>query len=174
MQKMRNHTHVILWALLILFVASLTVGGLVGGADLLDVFSQKSRLKDAAGIVDGEKLDAVRFSELIQNEINNYRDQNQELTESDIEQISDYIWNSYVNETLINKQIDRYKLYATDNEIYEVLVNNPPQFLIQNEAFQTNGQFDYQKYLNALNNPQGNEWLAVEEYVRIYLPFEKM
>jgi hypothetical protein len=81
----------------------------------------------------------VRFSELIQNEINNYRDQNQEITEADIEQISNYIWNSYVNETLINKQIDRYKLYATDNEIYEVLVNNPPQFLIQNEAFQTNG-----------------------------------
>ncbi|MDD5062020.1 MAG: peptidylprolyl isomerase [Candidatus Marinimicrobia bacterium] len=174
MQKMRNNTHIILWALLILFLASMTIGGLVGGADLLDVFSQKARLRDAAGIVDGKKLDAARFSQMIQSEIDNYREQNQELSEADINQLSDYIWNSYINETLIGKQIDHYKLKATNKEIYEVLVNNPPQILMQNEAFQTDGRFDYQKYLNAINNPQGNEWLAVEEYMRAYLPFEKI
>jgi len=87
MQRMRNNTHIILWALLILFLASMTVGGLVGGADLLDIFSQKSRLRDAAGIVAGEKLEAVRFSQLVQNEINNQRDQNRELSEAEIEQI---------------------------------------------------------------------------------------
>lgn len=174
MQKMRDNTHIILWALLILFLASMTIGGLVGGADLLDIFSQKSRLKDAAGIIDGEKLDAARFSQLVQNEMDNYRAQNQELNEADLEQISDQVWNSYVNETLIGKQINHYKLKATDKEIYEVLVNNPPQILIQNEAFQTDGKFDYQKYLNAVNNPQGNEWLVVENYMRVYLPFEKI
>jgi parvulin-like peptidyl-prolyl isomerase len=174
MQRMRNNTHIILWALLILFLASMTIGGLVGGADLLDVFSQKSRLKDAAGIVAGEKLDAARFSELVQNQINNHRDQNQELSEAEIEQLSEQVWQSYINEILIGKQIKQYKLKATDNEIYEVLLKNPPQILMQNEAFQTDGKFDYQKYLSAINNPQGNEWQPVEEYLRTYLPFEKM
>ncbi len=174
MQRMRDNTHVILWALLILFLASMTVGGLVGGADLLDLFSQKSRLKDAAGIVNGKKLDANRYSQLIQNEINNYRDQNRELSEAEISQVSEQIWQSYINETLIGEQIDRMKIKATDNEIYEVLVKNPPQILMQNEAFQTDGRFDYQKYLNAINNPQGNEWQPVEEYIRSILPFEKI
>jgi hypothetical protein len=32
------------------------------------------------------------------------------------------------------------KIKATDNEIYEVLVKNPPQILMQNEAFQTDGR----------------------------------
>jgi len=174
MQRMRDNTHVILWALLILFLASMTIGGLVGGADLLDLFSQKSRLKDAAGIVDGKKLDAARYSQMVQNEINNYRDQNRELSEAEVDQLSEQIWQSYINETLIGQQIDQFKLKATDNEIYEVLVKNPPQILMQNEAFLTDGQFDYQKYLNAINNPQGNEWQPVEEYLRSYLPFEKM
>lgn len=174
MQRMRDNTHIILWGLLILFLASMTIGGLVGGADLLDIFSQKSRLKDAAGIVDGKKLDAQRYSQLIQNELDNYRDRSQELNEADIDQISEQIWQSYINETLIGKQIEKFKIKASDSEIYEVLLKNPPQILQQNEAFQTDGKFDYQKYQDAINHPQGNEWLAVEEYMRNYLPYEKM
>ncbi|HKJ67067.1 MAG TPA: peptidyl-prolyl cis-trans isomerase, partial [bacterium] len=42
------------------------------------------------------------------------------------------------------------------------------------EAFQTDGQFDKQKYLQALNNPAGNEWLTVENYIRASLPAKKL
>ena len=174
MQRLRDKTHLILWGLLILFLASMTIGGLVGGADLLEIFSEKARLKDAVGIVNGKKLETSRFSQMIQNEIEQYRQNNQELSEIEIEQLTEQIWQSFINETLLNEKINALGLKATDNEIYQVLLNNPPQFLVQNEAFQIDGNFDYNKYLSALKNPQGNEWVGVEEYLRGYLPFEKM
>ena len=50
----------------------------------------------------------------------------------------------------------------------------PPDFLRNQEAFLTDGQFDQQKYMQALTNPQGDEWLGVEQYLRGILPFQKI
>ncbi len=174
MQRLRDKTHIILWTLLILFLASMTVGGLVGGADILDIFSQKGRLKDAAGMVNGKKLEAAQYSRMIQDQLEQYRQNNQEVSDMEMDRISEDVWQSFITETLMAKEIKKLGLKISDNEIYQTLVNYPPQFLIQHEAFQTNGQFDYQKYLNALNNPQGDEWQPVEEYVRSMLPYEKI
>lgn len=174
MQRLRDKTHIILWTLLILFLASMTVGGLVGGADILDIFSQKGRLKDAAGMVNGKKLEAAQYSRMIQNELEQYRQNNQEVSDMEMDRISEDVWQSFINETLIAKEIKKLGLKVSDNEVYQTLLNAPPQFLVQHEAFQTDGKFDYQKYLNALNNPQGDEWQPVEEYVRSILPYEKI
>lgn len=174
MQKLRDQTHIILWALLILFLLSMTVGGLVGGADILDIFSKSSKLQNTAGIVDGEKLKAIDFSKMLDNQLSQYRENDQEIDDETMDRISEQLWNQYVHEILVGKQIKRFGLQATDKEIYQYLVDNPPQLLMKNEAFQTNGQFDYQKYLQILQNPQGNEWVGVEQYIRTYLPFEKI
>jgi len=45
MKRMRDNTHIILWALLILFILSMTIGGLVGGANILDLFSKEKKLQ---------------------------------------------------------------------------------------------------------------------------------
>ncbi len=174
MKNLRNNMHIILWALIILFVLSMTVGGLVGGANIIDIISGKTKLQGIAGIVNGKKLDASQFSKLIQNELSKMREKGQEVNDVTMDRISEQIWNSFVAETLVSEEIERLGLKATDEEIYYFLVNNPPQFLTDNEAFQTDGKFDYQKYLNAINNPQGNEWFGVEQYIRSTIPFEKI
>jgi hypothetical protein len=51
MQRMRDNTHVILWALLILFLASRQLEDWSEALICWICFPQKSRLKDAAGIV---------------------------------------------------------------------------------------------------------------------------
>ncbi len=174
MQRLRDRTHVILWALLILFLGSMTVGGLVGGADILEIFSQKARLKDAAGIVNGKKLDLARYYQMVDQQLEQYRQNDQEVTDMDMERISESVWQNFVETTLLDKQIKQLGIKVSDDEVYQTLVNNPPQFLLEHEAFQTDGKFDYQKYLNALNHPQSNEWQPVEEYVRSYLPYTKV
>jgi len=174
MQKLRDQTHIILWGLLILFLLSMTVGGLVGGADILELFSNSSRMQNTAGIVDGEKLEAIQFSKMLDSQLTQYREADQDIDDATMNRISEQVWNQYVHEILVGKEIKKFGLQASDKEIYAYLVDNPPQFLMQNEAFMTDGQFDYQKYLQILQNPQGNEWLGVEEYIRNYLPFEKI
>ena len=44
MHKMRENTHIILFFLLIMFLLSMTIGGLVGGADITHLFSRRPDL----------------------------------------------------------------------------------------------------------------------------------
>ena len=53
MGTLREETHIILWFLLITFVGSLAIGGLVGGADILDIITGKSKYVDAIAVVNG-------------------------------------------------------------------------------------------------------------------------
>lgn len=176
MGNLRNKTHLILWFLLILFVLSMTIGGLVGGANIMDIISGKSKLEGTAGIVNKQTLKGDQYYRLVQNEIDRLRENGQEVTDATIDRVSDQIWDAFVNEALLNEEIERLNLHATDEEIYEILVNRPPQFLREQEAFQTDGTFDYQKYLEFLSHPAGNEqfWFYVEQLLRYNLPFEKI
>ena len=174
MQTLRSQNQLILWILLILFVLSMTIGGLVGGANILDIISGKAKLKNLAGMVNDEELKAQDFVKMLQSEINRLREQGQEVDEPTTDRLSDQIWSSFVTEVLLREQVKKYGLEATDREIYMTLVENPPEFLRNQEAFMTDGKFDYNKYLNALNNPQGNEWLGVEQYLRYTLPLNKV
>ncbi|MBO8130735.1 MAG: peptidylprolyl isomerase [Candidatus Marinimicrobia bacterium] len=174
MTGIRGHTQLILWILLILFVLSMTIGGLVGGANILDIISGKAKLKNLAGIVGKDELKAQDFYNLLQNELNQLRANGKEIDDQMIEQVSDRIWNTFVKEVILKQEVKKYSMEATDNEIFQNLVNNPPEFLQKNEAFQTDGKFDYNKYIQALTNPQGNEWLGVEQYMRYALPLNKI
>ena len=174
MQNLRDNTHIILWSILILFILSMTIGGLVGGANIMDILSGKNKLQGAAGKVNSTKLDGAQYARMVQSEIARLQEQGQEINDQLTERVSDQVWNQFINETLIGQEIDRLGLQATDKEIYTQLVENPPAFLQQNEAFLTDGNFDYQKYLDILNNPQGNEWVGIEQYLRASIPFGKI
>ena len=53
--------------------------------------------------------------------------------------------------------------------------NIPPPFLTSDPAFQTNGEFDQSKYEQAINNPSGNEWAQIEQFMKsTYIPNIKL
>ena len=174
MQRLREQTHVILWGVLILFLLSMTVGGLVGGANVLDIFSKNSGVMNLAGKINDNEIEIRQFSDALQYQTQMYREQGQEIDSRTYDMISDRVWNSFVNELLINELVDEYGFQASDEEIFENLEKNPPSFLQSQPAFQTDGQFDYQKYYQALTNPQGNEWLGVEYQLRAQIPMSKV
>lgn len=174
MKRLRDNTHIILWALLIMFVLSMTIGGLVGGADITDLFSRSRRLQGKAGVVNGNELDGMYYSRLVQQQLAEYRESGQEITEAVVENIGDQIWQSFINETLIDKEIKRLNLEVTSAELYEYLMQYPPEFLTSQEVFQTDGKFDRQKYINALTNVQGDEWINIEQYLFSMLRFQKI
>lgn len=174
MKRLRDNTHIILWALLIMFVLSMTIGGLVGGADITDLFSKNRRLQGKAGVVNGNELDGMYYSRLLQQQLDEYRENGQEITEALVENVGDQIWQSFINETLIDEEIKRLNLEVTSSELYEYLMQYPPEFLTSQEVFQTDGKFDRQKYINALTNVQGDEWLNIEQYLFSMLRFQKI
>ena len=175
MQKLRDNTHIILWATLILFVLSMTIGGLIRGANLIDIFSGESKNRNLAGSVNGNKLKARQYTNMVQNRISQMRQSGQTINNRMYSAVADRIWNQYVNEILLGEIIEEYNFGTTGDEIYHYLRTNPPQFIRNAPAFQNEeGQFDYQKYLQRLNNPQGNEWYPVEQQIRGTLPYQKL
>jgi len=171
MNNIRSNTHVVLWILILAFVglivfewgASFSFSGAGGGQP-----------KNIA-VINGEKISPQQYFQILQSEYDRMRQQTDgTLTDQQRQQIQDQLWEQLVNETLIQQAVEERDIMVTNQDILRELRNNPPEFLRQVEAFQTDGQFDKQKYLQALNNPAGNEWLTVENYIRASLPAKKL
>ena len=56
MTVMREKMHIFLWALLVMFLLSMTVGGLVGGANIIDQLIGKVDPSKAIAQVNGENI----------------------------------------------------------------------------------------------------------------------
>ena len=82
-------------------------------------------------------------------------------------------WQELVDETLLKQQLKKYRIKVTEAEIKHAMQNDAPAELQQNPELQTNGRFDKQKYLAALNaNPQLRQILY--DYMKDYLPRRKL
>ncbi len=166
MTKMRTKMHIVLWAVLILFLLSMTVGGLVGGANILDELLGRTNPADAIGVINGEKIPPDFFNQLVNQQLEQYRTGGQTVSDQMLESTRNQVWDNIIRENLVAVAIEELGITATDEEVLYHLQNNPPQFLTTMPAFQTNGQFDMQKYLSAVNNPEGNEWAPVEQIMK--------
>ena len=78
MNKMRENTHVILFFLLVMFLLSMTIGGLVGGADITHLFGRRA---DTVASINGESISYEQFNNFRQQQIEAYRQQNQKEPE---------------------------------------------------------------------------------------------
>jgi peptidyl-prolyl cis-trans isomerase D len=85
-------------------------------------------------------------------------------------------WNRVVNEVLLRQAMSDLGVRATDAEIRQAALWNPHPALLQNELFQTNGQFDIRKYQEFLSGPSANEemLLQLEQYYRQAVPQSKL
>lgn len=173
MTSMRNRMHFVLWTLLALFILSMTIGGLVGGANILDQIFGRVNPTKAIGMVNGEIISPEDFSTAVSIQINQLRLEGQEVTEQHINRIRSDVWNSIVDNILVEQSINEMGIAVTDEDIIFHMENNPPGEI--RALFQTEGQFDPQKYQQALNNPQAMDWNAIEDYLRIsYIPRYKL
>ena len=175
MTTMRNRMHIFLWAILILFLLSISIGGLVGGANIIDQLFGRVDPATAIGVVNGQKIPPDEFSRAVSARLEQIRDSGRDLTDRDFEQSRNQVWDDYIRDILIYQSIDELDITVSDAEVLYHLQNIPPSFLVSDPAFQTDGQFDQEKYDQAINNPVGNEWVQIEQFMKsTYLPNIKL
>ena len=56
MTQLRERSHIILWLLLFFFIASMTVGGLVGGANIMTLIVGGQNIRLNAGRINGKDI----------------------------------------------------------------------------------------------------------------------
>ena len=175
MTSMRNRMHFVLWMLLIMFLLSMTIGGMVGGANIIDQIFGRINPADAIGVVNGKRITPDEFTRAVNLRMGQYRSGGQEPNEQQLYSIRNEVWDNYVQDILLYQKIDELGLTASDEEVLYHLKNNPPQFLLQDPTFSTDGVFDQAKYAQAINNPQGNEWVEIEQFMKnTYIPNYKL
>jgi len=174
MTSIRERQKFILWAFLFIFVLSLSIGGLVGGANVIDQIFGSNLTGNAVGVVNSNRITLDQLSQAISAQTAQAREQFGELNDRLIDQAENQAWENLVSMVLLNDEIRDRRLEVSGDEIYYLLENYPPPFLQQHEAFQTEGRFDPTLYYQALNNPTGNEWVPVEAYLASILTGDKM
>jgi peptidyl-prolyl cis-trans isomerase D len=88
-------------------------------------------------------------------------------------QMSDQTWESLIQRRLLYKAAHDKGLDASDDEILMEMQSNPPPFIRNHPAFQTDSVFDQSKYIDALADPS-LDFRFLETYVRESLPLQKL
>lgn len=100
-----------------------------------------------------------------------------QLTLDDEQRIEDATFNDMVNDLLIQQELARRGITVTTQEIRDAALQQPPPQFLQSPDFQTNGQFDLDKYRRFLSSPIAREQgvlVQLEQYYRSELPREKL
>jgi len=172
--NMRSRMQVVMWTILVLFVTSMAIGGLVGGASITDIFG--GRQGNEVGSLNGNPILFEDFNQLVSNEINRMDQQSGRLiSDEEREYIRAVVWERLIADLIIQEQIVENKIVVGDEEVLFQMKNNPPPFLQNSDAFQSFGRFDLEKYLDAVLNPGQIDWKPIEDFMQnVYLPSYKL
>ena len=173
MTTLRNRMHVVLWSLLVLFLLSMTVGGLVGGANIIDQLLGRVNPAEAIGSVNGDLITPDQFNQAYNIRIETLRNTGTEISDQHIDGIREEVWNAFVEERLTEQAINDLGITVTDDEILYHLENNPP--LDIQRIFLVDNEFDKETYRQALNTPGMLDWEPIEAWMRdFYIPRFKL
>lgn len=175
MTSMREKMHVVLWALLFMFLLSMTIGGLVGGANILDQLIGRVNPQTTIAQINEINISPDRFNSLVNQQVESARSSGRPINDFVLQRARKTAWDNLIQDVLVSQEVKRLNISATNEEVIYHLRNNPPPFLQQNPNFQTDNKFDITKYRQALANPQGDEWAPIESFMReTYIPNFKL
>lgn len=107
--------------------------------------------KIVVGEVNGEKFYQNVYETRVKEAIEQQKGQNPNA-EVDDEQVRSQIFDQMVDEILRKQEADRLGLTVTKQEVLDVMLYNPPDFLTQGFKDST-GRFNRQAYLDLVTNP---------------------
>jgi len=165
LENLRKKQKIVIYIIAAVFILGMTAVGIT------EVFIPKPYL----GKVAGTKITFEMYQAKVQEFYTRYAErlQGREIDDNMRKTIEEQAWQELVNEILWEKQIKKHRIKVSEEEIIAEMQNNPPQELMQNPSFQTNGIFDKAKYLNILKT-NAEFYVAMESYVKSYLPRKKL
>jgi peptidyl-prolyl cis-trans isomerase D len=173
MRQMRENTK---WIMLLTIVAFVALMVFEWGMDM----SGRSGAAAAGGElgrVNGESISYEEYLAVYRNLIQ--QQQQQEggaLTSATNRQLEEAAWDQVVTNRLLQQELRRRGIRVTDDEIRQAALFSPPPELQSSPAFQTDGQFDPQKYQQFLASPamDGQFLQQLEAYYRDIIPRSKL
>jgi len=138
-------------------------------------YTGQSQRQTMVGSVNGRELSYEMFTDMFQNLYQAERSRaNEDLTESQVANIRNMVWDRFVQQVILEEEMDRLNITVSDSEIVYQIKHYPLPEIRNNPNFQTDGQFDWDKYYSSFSNPDV-PWYQIEDYYRQQvLPFQRL
>jgi peptidyl-prolyl cis-trans isomerase D len=169
---LRQNMKVVMWIVIVFFVASIFF---VWGMDITGRGGKGPNTgAETVGSINGEKIKAKEFYSALQQAYSQRQEEGREITDRVYEQMKQETWDQFVSEIIFDQQVEKHNIKATDYEVGDYILKNPPEFFKEAEVLQDEqGNFSHQKYIQYLqSNAEQFTWL--EERYRKILPRIKL
>ena len=126
------------------------------------------------GEVLGEKVNVQDFQKLVDEytEVIKMQQGHSNLNDDQLNQVKDMVWNSYVQNKIVEHEADKLGLTVTDDEIQNVLNEGTNQMLLQTPFVnQQTGRFDVnslKKFLAEYKTQEAANSQTAQQYSSIY------
>ena len=133
-------------------------------------------MSTTVGKVNGESIDARTYQGFVQQTIDNrQRDLPTTLTLEERNQIEEQVWEQLIENQVLETEYERRGITVTTDEIVQAIRNSPPADFRDVPEFQTDSQFDMNKYQRWLTSSVGAQYLpALESQYRDQLRRSKL
>lgn len=150
MQSFRNAAKPVIIIVTVSFMVWLVwdLSGLGSGTG--SIFASRS-----VGKINGQSVDIRVFDQQVQNVTQDQQQRGVQLGLDQIQEIRDQVWDQTVQAVLLRDEYSRRRLTVSSDEVAEAIRNVPLPDLQQVPTFQTNGQFDLEKYQRWLASAEG-------------------
>ncbi|MDH3735351.1 MAG: SurA N-terminal domain-containing protein, partial [Gemmatimonadota bacterium] len=153
MRKMRGSAKYVMAVLAFAFVGWLVFEGIndMAGGNL------GGEINPVVGSADGKEIRYAAWNAYLENQLSLARQASRGLTEEEIRVVTDRAWEGLVSLTLLEAELERLGIVVSDAEVQQAFLNQPPPELFSHPAFQTDGQFDIDKYRRFFTDPSTDE-----------------
>ncbi len=121
----------------------ITIVGFIAGIFLgFGGYIRYGSMVDTVAIVNGKKISLSRYNRLLNQAIENYRDQANDISDEVIKSLKQQVLRDLIQEEVFWQEAQKYGIVVTDQEVFYDIMRIP--------AFQKNGQFDRETYYRTL------------------------
>lgn len=154
MQVFRNAAKPVIMVVTVSFFVWLVwdLSGLGSGTG--SIFASQS-----IGKVNGESVDIRMFDQRVQNVTQEQQQRGAAMGLDQVQEIRDRVWDETVRAILLRDEYAKRNLTVSDDEVAEAIRNIPLPEIQQVATFQTNGQFDLEKYQRWLASAEGQQFV---------------
>lgn len=125
---------------------------------------------NVAAVINGEEVPWQDYNRIYNNMVQSARAElegDEELSDPKMQELRDQAWQQLLADRLLTQKAIENNIAVSDEEVYAYLKMSPPQQMRTLPYFQTDGQFDYQKYLNSMADPNmAGYWASLEPIIK--------
>ena len=116
--------------------------------------------RTVVGEINGVSVQLAAYSQQLQSAIEQQqRATGRTLTSEEVEQVRDEVWRQLVAQISLEKEYEKRGIQARSDEVAMAIQESPPQQLLTQPEFQTDGKFDLTKYQSWLRSSAGAQYI---------------